>query len=66
MYGLFASICAGVFTALLVAALHPSAAVWVAVWIALTVALGAFQMRRQAPEWFAWACGRDPRRSHSS
>ena len=61
-YGFVAVVGAGIFTALLVAALRPPAAVWIPAWIVLALALGALNLHHDAPQWFAWVRGRDPRR----
>ncbi|MFZ1153278.1 MAG: hypothetical protein WAN93_00065 [Solirubrobacteraceae bacterium] len=49
---------AGVLTALLVAALHPAAPIWIATWILLSVLLSTLDMRQTLPHWFAWFRGR--------
>lgn len=48
---------AGVFTALLVVALHPPTAIWIATWVLLSVLLATLDMRQMLPRWFAWFRG---------
>jgi hypothetical protein len=59
--GVRAVLAAGVITALLVVALHPSAAVWVPAWIALTAAWTVLDFHQTLPEWFVWFRGRPPK-----
>lgn len=54
---------AGVLTAAVVAVVHPATPVWVVLFVVLTVALGLLDLRRGAPQWFAWLRGRSPQRS---
>ncbi len=53
---------AGILTALIVVVVHLSGAVWILLFIALIVVLGLFDLRYNAPQWFAWLCGRLPQR----
>jgi sulfite exporter TauE/SafE len=50
----------GIATALTVVALHPSATVSIVFFLILMVALGLVELRRNAPQWFAWLLGRMP------
>jgi hypothetical protein len=58
--GVRAVLAAGVITALLAAALRPSAIVWIPTWIVLTAAWMILDLHQTLPEWFAWFRGRPP------
>lgn len=54
-------VAAGISTALIVAVIHPPTAVWIVLLIALTIAVSLIELRREAPQWFAWLVGRAAR-----
>lgn len=51
-------VAAGIITALIVVVIHPPTAVWIVLLIALTIAVSLIELRREAPQWFAWLVGR--------
>gem|GEM_PF-6873067 len=51
-------VAAGISTALIVEFIHPPRPVWVLSLIALTIVVSLVELRRYAPQWFAWLSGR--------
>ena len=58
-------VAAGISTALIVEFIHPPRPVWIFFLIALTIAVSLIELRREAPQWFAWLVARAAR-SHDS
>lgn len=53
-------VAAGIITALIVASVHPSRPIWILTLIVLTIIVSLIELRRGAPQWFAWLVGRAP------
>lgn len=51
-------VAAGIVTALIVAFVRPSHPIWILMLIALTIFASLVELRRSAPQWFAWLIGR--------
>jgi hypothetical protein len=52
---------AGVLTAIVIVVVSPATLVSIVLFVVLTVGLGLLDLRRDAPQWFAWLRGRSPR-----
>lgn len=48
---------AGIITALMVTSVHPPHSIWILMLIALTISVSLVELRRSAPQWFAWLIG---------